>query len=473
MSLQRNITAATYTGNNSTQKFYGVGLVNKNPSYSIITIDGIRQLPGSDYVIEDDFGVMFSSPPGVDKKITIYALETSSSAVNISEYDNITTIQRSNYITDGTTKVYLIGNTTPKKNNCLVVVNGKLYELGSIFSIEANTPNYINFYSPLPRGLILQIISFTHTPAKIIGGVSQKDRTEIITTTNLIAEANKDVYVITGADSNKTTYCLAFVNGMLYEGGIDYIISHNRVKFIRQPAAGSQLSFVAFKADLNKKETYSRVRYLNKDNNVNERSLFNSWWREQISHYGTTVNYHVNLTTKQNADVIYGESPTAGYSEPAEINIIIKVDNESSMFSRFGLITDTDSTAYIHHDDFQEVFGLGSEPKAGDLLELIEIGNDRLNYPNRGPRIMEITDKLDEIPAEINNLAGHYIWCIKLKRFDYSREASMLPELGTKSAEDTGEIDPETNKSAIDELSKQIFDYDNNPCSNDSVYGDY
>jgi hypothetical protein len=136
---------------------------------------------------------------------------------------------------------------------------------------------------------------------------------------------------------------------------------------------------------------------------------------------------------------------------------------------------DSDGTAYIHHEDFQEIFGQRTEPKIGDLIELSEIGSDRLNYPDRGPRLMEIVDKQDEIPGETNNLAGHYVWYIKLKRFDYSREQSILPELGTKEAEDTGETisTPEGDINKIQELSKQIFDYDKNSCSNDDIYGDY
>ena len=73
---------------------------------------------------------------------------------------------------------------------------------------------------------------------------------------------------------------------------------------------------------------------------------------------------------------------------------------------------------------------------------------------------------------EINNLAGHYVWILKLKRFDYSKEFSMLPELGTKDVAYDGEtIANQINP--YEELSKKVFDYDKNTCSNDKVYGDY
>lgn len=85
---------------------------------------------------------------------------------------------------------------------------------------------------------------------------------------------------------------------------------------------------------------------------------------------------------------------------------------------------------------------------------------------------MEIVQKDDEIYNEINNIAGHYVWVLKLKRFDYSKEPSMLPELGTKDPSITGETVPNL-PNPYEELSRKVFDYDKNPCSNDKVYGDY
>jgi hypothetical protein len=328
---------------------------------------------------------------------------------------------------------------------------------------------------PLGPGIVLQVFAFASNlyEKSITGGVSQRDNVASLIRTTLIADGVKDTYKITGASSNKSKYCLVFVNNFLIEGGIDYIISQNRVKFFNTPLKNAHLTFIAFKAEAIKK--YNRVKYINKETTPNERELFNNYWREQISHYGVTVNYYTNLTTKANADYVYGESALAGYSEPEELNIVVKLDSENSMFTKFGHIMDSDGTAYIHHEDFQEVFGQRTEPKIGDLIELTEIGSDRLNYPDRGPRIMEIVDKQDEIPGETNNLAGHYVWYIKLKRFDYSREQSILPELGTKDAEDTGETisTPDGDINKIQELSRQIFDYNNNSCSNDDVYGDY
>ena len=52
-----------------------------------------------------------------------------------------------------------------------------------------------------------------------------------------------------------------------------------------------------------------------------------------------------------------------------------------------------------------------------------EYGDDRPN--NRQAKYFEITEKLDEDIAQINNLAGHYVFLIKAKRLDYSFEPNI------------------------------------------------
>ena len=472
MSIRRNIQATTIFGDGVTSKF-NFNLKNKDYSYNLITKNFIHQEPLTNYTINDSNEVTFTIPPALGDTLTCYSFDTTVDKP-ITEKDNITNIIRTIHIGDGITKTFNLKGTNIKSDNYVVTVGGKVYENNNtLFKISNNVLEFLP--GPLGTGIILQVFAFASNlyEKNILGGVSQRDNVASLVRTTLVADGVKDTYKITGASSNKSKYCLVFVNNFLIEGGIDYIISQNRVKFFSIPPKNAHLTFIAFKAEAIKK--YTRVKYINKETTPNERELFNNYWREQISHYGVTVNYYTNLTTKANADYVYGESALAGYSEPEELNIVVKLDSENSMFTKFGHIMDSDGTAYIHHEDFQEVFGQRTEPKIGDLIELSEIGSDRLNYPDRGPRLMEIVDKQDEIPGETNNLAGHYVWYIKLKRFDYSREQSILPELGTKEAEDTGETisTPAGDINKIQELSKQIFDYDKNSCSNDDIYGDY
>jgi hypothetical protein len=63
------------------------------------------------------------------------------------------------------------------------------------------------------------------------------------------------------------------------------------------------------------------------------------------------------------------------------------------------------------------------EPKAGDIFQLSEFGDDR--PADRQPKYFEVTEKLDEDISQINNLAGHYVFLIKAKRYDYSFEPGI------------------------------------------------
>lgn len=478
MSNLRKVYVSTHTGDGTLTIFPAYGLSTVQPGFCLVTADKVLQTPGVDYNVLPNFTIQFITAPNNNSQVNIYSFEEVTRTLSVSDKDNITTITRTRYVSDGTTTSYIAKGELLTPDNCIVTsgagfaASGYVYQYGADFTVSGNT---INFVAPLPAKMVITILVFSSSVVKTVGGVSTKDNLVIVTRTDVVADGVRNLYSITGSTSSKSLYCLVAANGRMLEGGIDYVVSHNRVKFIKVPAAGTALSFIAYGAAEPPSVPPSlthRVKFLDKDANLNERTLYRNYWREQILHYGLTVNYYSNLTTKANANIIYGESPLSGYAEPEQINVAIRLDGETSMFSKFGLTSDTDATCYIHHDDFQEVFGAGSEPRSGDLIEFIEIGSDRLNYPKRGPRIMEITLKEDDIPSEINNLAGHYVWKVTLKRFDYSRENNIIPELGTPEPADTGETVPGT-PNPIEELSKQIFDYDLNQCSNDSVYGDY
>jgi hypothetical protein len=167
-------------------------------------------------------------------------------------------------------------------------------------------------------------------------------------------------------------------------------------------------------------------RYTDKQNNACERNTVSNYWREQINLYGQKVGYIVNNTTTLSADMLYGEQPTQAYSPPQYIVIAMNLNENALMLSKFGLVSDDEVTAFIHISAFYDTFGFGAEPKSGDLFQLTEYGSDRPG--GRNGNIYEITQRLDQDIAQINPLAGHYVWLIKAKRFEYSFEPGVVPE---------------------------------------------
>jgi hypothetical protein len=179
---------------------------------------------------------------------------------------------------------------------------------------------------------------------------------------------------------------------------------------------------------------------------------------------GQEIEYYFNNASIDEMNPIYGEQPNTSFQTPKSMVVLLNLNNDSYMLSKFGIVADSDMNGVIHPYHFTENFGVSSEPKAGDLIKMSEFGSDRLNFPKRGPTVYEITEVIDEF--QLNAIAGHYVWFFKAKRNDYSHE--------TGSAGSGDGNNPNNDNDIIEQASKKNFDYlIENPCSDTSVYGDY
>lgn len=230
--------------------------------------------------------------------------------------------------------------------------------------------------------------------------------------------------------------------------------------------------------------TTSTLRFTDKENNDCERQLYSNYWREQIDLYGQKALYFRNTYTTLCADNLYGEQPTARFDNPRAVIMLIKLSENALILSKFGYQSDEQCTAYMHISSFYAVYPPDAEPKAGDLFQLTEYGNDRPG--ERDGRMYEITERLDQENSEINPLAGHYVWLLKAKRFENSFEPNVPQERGnqqvydnpqygtittTISSDTTYSPRPSSYPSSANNLSKEIvFDMSVNQTD---IYGGY
>ena len=198
-------------------------------------------------------------------------------------------------------------------------------------------------------------------------------------------------------------------------------------------------------------KTVTNVRYLNKNNNANERENYAKWWKEQIEHYGTSVTYFTHGYALTSHNFLYGEDPTSKYGKIENIIMLTDITNDSLMLSKFGIMADCDMTAVVHISAFYEQVGCGFEPKAGDLIELTEYGADRPG--GRSAPIYEITERDDEYLPMTNPLIGHYVWYIKCKRFEYSYEPGVPSGPNNKQVNDGGDY----GRMALGENPEELF----------------
>lgn len=221
----------------------------------------------------------------------------------------------------------------------------------------------------------------------------------------------------------------------------------------------------------NVNECFSLV---DKSNNAGDITITDNYWKEQINLYGQKVGYIVNNFTTLSADNLYGEQPTQQYSPPVTIKMLIDLNENALMLSKYGLQADDEITAYVHISSFYQAFGYPNEPKSGDLFQLTEYGNDRPG--GRDGKIFEITERLDEDNTRINALMGHYVWLIKAKRFEYSFEPGLSGEAVNQQVFDdaknpavSGADKPYSYN--ITDASKKVFDY--SKTNYGDVYGGY
>lgn len=215
-------------------------------------------------------------------------------------------------------------------------------------------------------------------------------------------------------------------------------------------------------------KTVNSVRYLNKNNNANERENYAKWWKEQIEHYGTSVTYFTHGYNLTSHNFLYGEDPTSRYRKTENVIMLTDITNDALMLSKFGIMADCDMTAVVHISSFYETVGCGMEPKAGDLIQLTEYGADRPG--GRSAPIYEITERDDEYLPMTNALIGHYVWYIKCKRFEYSYEPGISTGANNKQVSDGGDYgrlaggeNPEElfqpYPDSVQNSSKFIYDY--------------
>lgn len=207
-----------------------------------------------------------------------------------------------------------------------------------------------------------------------------------------------------------------------------------------------------------------KLRFLNKQLNLNERKNFSGWWKEQIQINGQEIDYYYNNASIDEMNPIYGEQSNTTFQNPKSMIVLLNLNNDSYLLSKFGIVADSDMNGVIHPYHFTANFGVSSEPKAGDLIKMTEFGSDRLNFPKRGPTVYEIIEVIDEF--QLNAIGGHYVWFFKAKRNDFSHE------IGSAGSGDGNT--PNNDNDIIEQASKKNFDYlIENPCSDTSIYGDY
>ena len=238
-------------------------------------------------------------------------------------------------------------------------------------------------------------------------------------------------------------------------------------------------------------------KFMNGENLQAEQLVYDLAYRDLINNQGVQVEYFVNTFTLTGANLLYGEEPTASFLNGIEMQMYVELSQDALALSQFGFDPGDDFTGFLHIETFastvsavlsaREFFSLHNslstiEPRAGDLVELVSLGCDRPG--GRGPKIYEITERVDEDISAINPIMGHYVYRVRAKRYDYSYKPNSPKEQQNEQVYDdsfTGvlstnipgdEVSPTKRyEHNIDQVSQDdVYDMDQN---NTDIYGGY
>ena len=221
------------------------------------------------------------------------------------------------------------------------------------------------------------------------------------------------------------------------------------------------------------------TRFNNKSLGDNERNqTYKRWWKEQARLYGTQVTYYVRKFNLDNTDKVYGENPYEGYQTPQTLTMLINLTDGSITYSQYGLVSDDELMAIIDIESYQTTLSShyssasASMPNAGDVFQLTEYGNDRPG--GKDGKIFEITERMDQMIGEINQLQGHYVFRLRARRNDHTFLPGLTAEAKSRQVVDVSGVGPLTaiETDYINDLDTEQSSYFNYG-TNDAVYGDY
>lgn len=243
-----------------------------------------------------------------------------------------------------------------------------------------------------------------------------------------------------------------------------------------------------------------------------EQLVFDKAYEDIINSFGVEVDYYVNSFSLLSADLLYGEQPASVFLGPTNLMMYIELSQDALQLSKFGFDPGDEFTGYVHIDTFSDVLSANTyyvptnqgllssalsgsgfdssviselssiEPKAGDLVQVTPLGCDRPGQ--RGAKVYEITEKMDEDVSALNPVLGHYVFRIRAKRFDFSFqteaprervdsnifENSFSGTLSTQLSGDEVSRDKGYTWDIDDESKETVFDMSTN---NTDIYGDY
>tara|TARA_R110000765_G_scaffold1890_4_gene5184 strand:- start:2577 stop:3365 length:789 start_codon:yes stop_codon:yes gene_type:complete len=224
-------------------------------------------------------------------------------------------------------------------------------------------------------------------------------------------------------------------------------------------------------------------KFIGGDNFQAEQHVFDLAYRDLINGHGIEIAYYVNTFTLSSANLLYGEDPTAVYTDAINMQMYVELSQDALALSQFGFDPGDEFTGFVHIETFKNQLSAEAyyatqgalsavEPKSGDLIEVTPLGCDRPD--GRSAKIYEITERVDEDISSINPMLGHYVYRVRAKRYEPSFEPNAPQEGRNEQVYDGSQFGVLSSNIqqmlSADVSEAKAYDYDIDTVSKTDVY---
>lgn len=156
-------------------------------------------------------------------------------------------------------------------------------------------------------------------------------------------------------------------------------------------------------------------------------------WQTFLNNFGFTIYYKRTNYSLKNHDSLLGEDAISPFPDTKIMKGFLEIINNVHFFSPLGEENKKDIMLTISVKDYQNSWGSGLYPTAGDIFYVYNMNCG--DVEKQSAEVYKVTDKnLDE--KDVDMLFGGYIWKVNAIRLDYSYEPNSFIEKGNTMPND-------------------------------------
>ena len=125
--------------------------------------------------------------------------------------------------------------------------------------------------------------------------------------------------------------------------------------------------------------------YVSPDGYNAEQLVYDQSYKDLINNHGYEIEYYLHTFDLNNANLLYGEQPTAIFYGPIPIKMYMEITNETIALQKFGFDAGDEFTGYVHIQTFEDTLSSRDffvQTVSGDILPLTDFADQIITEVN-------------------------------------------------------------------------------------------